>query len=183
MPRMRTVAAAVAALTTLAVPASAAGLTPNREGRATDDEGDQRGSSAARTARLPAHPPRSPASAERYSQLPDGERRLHPSELGLGQQPLQADRRGARVALAGAGSTCAARMRRWLGVAVAPRIVLSPTMRRHGAGVTRGRFGGRDAPRSGCCTPARLTLPGTQLPRHPASVARRGAHGEAVPAR
>ena len=48
-------------------------------------------------------------------------------------------------------------------VAVAPRIVLSPTMRRQGAGVTRGRFGVAGAT-IWVLHVGRLTLPGTQLP-------------------
>ena len=49
------------------------------------------------------------------------------------------------------------------GVAAHRAIVLSPTMRRQGVGVTRGRFGGREAT-IWVLHAGRLALPGTQLP-------------------
>ena len=54
-------------------------------------------------------------------------------------------------------------LRRWLASPSHREIVLSPTMRRQGAGVTRGRFGGRGAT-IWVLHVGRLTLPGTQLP-------------------
>jgi uncharacterized protein YkwD len=54
-------------------------------------------------------------------------------------------------------------VRAWLGSPSHREILLSPTMRRQGAGVTRGRFGGSRAV-VWVLHVGRLTLPGTQLP-------------------
>jgi uncharacterized protein YkwD len=54
-------------------------------------------------------------------------------------------------------------VRRWLGSPSHRAIVLSPVMRRVGAGVTRGRFGSRHAV-IWVLHVGRLTMPGTQLP-------------------
>jgi uncharacterized protein YkwD len=56
-----------------------------------------------------------------------------------------------------------ATVRRWLGSPSHRDILLSPVMRRQGAGVTRGRFGAGRAV-MWVLHVGRLTLPGTQLP-------------------
>jgi uncharacterized protein YkwD len=54
-------------------------------------------------------------------------------------------------------------IRRWLGSPTHRAILLSPVMRRQGAGVTRGMFGSRRAV-VWVLHVGRLTMPGTQLP-------------------
>jgi len=54
-------------------------------------------------------------------------------------------------------------IRNWLGSPSHRDILLSPVMRRQGAGVTRGRFGSRRAT-IWVLHVGRLTMPGTQLP-------------------
>ena len=54
-------------------------------------------------------------------------------------------------------------VRRWLGSPSHRDILLSPVMRRQGAGVTRGRYGSSRAV-IWVLHVGRLTLPGTQLP-------------------
>ncbi len=161
MPRMRTVAAAVAALTTLAVPASAAGLTPNERAesqmtKAINAVRAEHGLPAFRTSASLT------ASAERYSQY------LMANDVFTHQSSVWASSRFRLIGEAlewhrGRRFDVRGSLRRWLASPSHRAIVLSPTMRRQGAGVTRGRFGGRRAT-IWVLHVGRLTLPGTQLP-------------------
>jgi uncharacterized protein YkwD len=161
VPRMRTVAATMAALVTFAVPASAAGLTPNQRAerqmtKAINAVRAQHGLPAfRRSASLTA-------SAERYSNY------LMAHDVFAHQSSIWASSRfkllgealewhsGRRFDVRGA-------LRRWLGSPSHRAIVLSPVMRRQGAGVTRGRYGGRPAT-IWVLHVGRLTMPGSQLP-------------------
>ena len=161
MPRMRTVAAMTAALTLLTIPASATGLTPNQRAEraitaAINEVRAQHGLPAyERSASLTA-------SAERYSQY------LMANDVFTHQSSIWASSRFALLGEAlewhsgrrfGVHRTVAG----WLGSASHRALVLSPVMRRQGAGVTRGRFGGRRAT-IWVLHVGRLSLPGTRLP-------------------
>jgi uncharacterized protein YkwD len=160
VPRMRTVAATTAAVVLL-VPGTASALTANQRAerkmtKAINAVRAQHGLPAfKRSASLTG-------SAERYSSY------LMEHDVFTHQSSIWASSRFALLGEALAwhsgrrfkvGST----IRQWLGSASHRAILLSPVMKRQGAGVTRGRFG------SGRATiwvlhVGRLTLPGTQLP-------------------
>ena len=119
MPRMRTVAAAMAALTTLAVPASAAGLTPN-------EQAERQMTKAINAVRaehgLPAfrHSASLTASAERYSQY------LMAHDVFAHQSSIWASSRFALLGEAlewhsGRRFDVRGSLRRWLASPVAPR--------------------------------------------------------------
>jgi uncharacterized protein YkwD len=158
---MRTVAAATAVLTTLAVPASAAGITPNQraEGQMTKAINEVRAQNG-----LPAFRGSASltASAERYSQW------LMSHDVFAHQSSIWASNRFKLLGEAlewhsGRKFDVRGTLQRWLGSPSHRAIVLSPVMRRQGAGVTRGRFGSRKAT-IWVLHAGRLTLPGTQLP-------------------
>jgi len=157
---MRTVAAMTATMVLL-VPGTASALTANQRA----ERKMTRAINAVRAAHgLPAFR-RSASltgSAERYS------RYLMEHDVFTHQSSIWASSRFALLgeALAwhsGRRFEIGKTIRNWLGSTSHRGILLSPTMRRQGAGVTRGRFG------SGRATiwvlhVGRLTLPGTQLP-------------------
>jgi uncharacterized protein YkwD len=162
VPRMRTVATVVTvALTAAAVPAMAGADTPNERA----ERAMTKAINAVRARHgLPAFE-RSASltgSAERYS------RYLMAHDVFAHQSSIWASNRFALLgeALAyhtgrrfGVGDT----VRQWLGSAPHRAILLSATMRRAGAGVTRGRFGRRLAT-IWVLHVGRLTLPGPKLP-------------------
>jgi uncharacterized protein YkwD len=158
---MRTVAAATAVLTTLAVPASAAGITPNQraEGQMTKAINEVRAQNGLPAFRRSAS---LTASAERYSQW------LMSHDVFAHQSSIWASNRFKLLGEAlewhsGRKFDVRGTLQRWLGSPSHRAIVLSPVMRRQGAGVTRGRFGSRKAT-IWVLHAGRLTLPGTQLP-------------------
>ena len=162
MPRMRTVAATTAALVLLSVPATAdAGGTANQRA-------ERKMTAAINTVRaqhgLPAFQ-RSASltgSAQRYS------RWLMENDVFGHQSSIQASSRFALLGEAlewhsGRRFKVWTTIRRWLGSPSHRAILLSPVMRRQGAGVTRGRFGSSRAV-IWVLHVGRLSLPGTQLP-------------------
>jgi uncharacterized protein YkwD len=161
VPGMRMPVAMMAVLAVLAVPASAAGLTSR-------DRAERRMTSAINQVRaqhgLPAFERSGSltASAERYSSY------LIQHDVFTHQSSIWASKKFAMLGEALAwhsgrryevGST----IRAWLGSPTHRAILLSPVMRRQGAGVTRGRFGSRAAT-IWVLHVGRLTLPGPRLP-------------------
>ena len=145
----------------LAMPATAAGLTANQRAErkmtaAINAVRAQHGLPAfQRSASLTG-------SAERYS------RWLMENDVFEHQSSIRASSRFALLgeALAWQSGTRFGvwrTVRQWLGSPSHREILLSPVMRRQGAGVTRGRFGSRRAV-IWVLHVGRLTLPGTQLP-------------------
>lgn len=161
MPRMRTVAATTATMVLLAVPATAEALTANQRAErkmtaAINAVRAQNGLPAfRRSASLTG-------SAERYS------RWLMENDQFGHQSSIQASSRFALLGEALAMHTgrrfdVRSTIRRWLGSPPHRAILLSATMRRQGAGVTRGRFGSGRAV-IWVLHVGRLSLPGAQLP-------------------
>lgn len=161
MPRMRTVAATMAAMAMLAMPATADALTANQRAErkmtaAINAVRAQHGLPAfKRSASLTG-------SAERYS------RWLMQNDVFGHQSSIQA---GSRFVLLGEALAMRTGHRfsvqetigQWMASPPHRAILLSATMRRQGAGVTRGRFGSGRAV-IWVLHVGRLTLPGTQLP-------------------
>jgi uncharacterized protein YkwD len=159
---MRTLAATTAALFLLAIPSSA------DAGRTANSRAERKMTAAINQVRaqhgLPAFK-RSASltgSAERYS------RWLIENDVFGHQSSIQASSRFALLGEAlewhpGRRFKVWATIRRWLGSPSHRAIVLSPTMRRQGAGVTRGRFGSSRAV-VWALHVGRLSLPGTRLP-------------------
>ena len=162
MPRMRTVAATTATMVLLAVPGIAdASLTATQRAErkmtaAINSVRAQNGLPAfERSASLTG-------SAERYS------RWLMANDSFGHQSSIQASSRFALLGEALAMHTGRrfkvwSTVRQWLGSPSHRDILLSPVMRRQGAGVTRGRFGSGRAV-VWVLHVGRLTLPGTRLP-------------------
>lgn len=161
MPRMRTVAATTAALVLLAIPASAGARTSNERAErsmtaAINSVRAQHGLPAfERSASLTG-------SAERYSHY------LMEHDVFGHQSSIWASSRFAMLGEAlewhpGDRFEVRKTLQRWLGSPSHRAIVLSPVMRRQGAGVTRGRFGSRRAV-VWVLHVGRLSLPGTRLP-------------------
>ena len=161
MPRTCIRVAMTAVVLVLAIPASALALTASQRA-------ERKMTAAINTVRAQhgLAPFRRSASltgsAERYS------RWLMENDVFAHQSSIRASSRFALLgeALAwhsgtrfGVWST----MRQWLGSSSHRAILLSPVMRRQGAGATRGRFGSRRAV-IWVLHVGRLTLPGTQLP-------------------
>jgi uncharacterized protein YkwD len=160
VPRMRTVAAMTAAVVLL-VPGTAGALTANQRAerkmtKAINAVRAQHGLPAfRRSASLTG-------SAERYSSY------LMEHDVFTHQSSIWASSRFALLGEAlewhgGHRFKIGAAIRRWLGSPSHRDLLLSPTMRRQGAGVTRGRFGSRRAT-IWVLHVGRLTLPGTHLP-------------------
>ena len=159
---MRTVAAMTAAMALLAVPATAdAGLTAKQRAerkmtKAINAVRAQNGLPAfRRSASLTG-------SAERYSSY------LMQHDVFTHQSSIWASSRFALLGEAlemhsGRRFQVGAAIRRWLGSPSHRAILLSPVMRRQGAGVTRGRYGSSRAV-IWVLHVGRLSLPGTQLP-------------------
>jgi uncharacterized protein YkwD len=158
---MRMPVAMMAVLSVLAVPASAAGLTANDRAerkmtKAINDVRAQHG--------LPAFE-RSDSltgSAERYSSY------LMSHDVFTHQASIWASDKFAMLGEAlewhsGRRFEVGATIQRWLRSPSHRAIVLSPVMRRQGAGVTRGRYGSRRAT-IWVLHVGRLTMPGPQLP-------------------
>jgi uncharacterized protein YkwD len=161
VPRMSTVAAMTATLVMLGIPASAVGLTPNQRAerkmtRAINEVRAQHGLPAfERSASLTA-------SAERYSEY------LMAHDVFTHQSSIWASSRFKLLGEAlewhsGRRFRVHDTLRAWLGSPSHRAIVLSPVMRRQGAGVTRGRFGSRRAT-IWVLHAGRLAMPGTQTP-------------------
>ena len=161
MPRMRTVAATMAVMTMLGGPATADALTANQRAeremtRAINAVRAQHGlASFERSASLTG-------SAERYSSY------LMQHDVFTHQSSIWASSRFALLgeALAmhsGDRFKVRSTIRQWLGSPSHRAILLSSTMRRQGAGVTRGRYGSGRAV-IWVLHVGRLALPGTQLP-------------------
>jgi uncharacterized protein YkwD len=162
VPRMRTVAAMTAATVLLTMPATA------DAGRAANQRAERKMTAAINAVRagngLGAYE-RSASltgSAERYSQW------LMSHDVFGHQSSIWASSRFALLGEAlewhsGRRFEIGKTVRRWLGSPSHRAILLSPMMRRAGAGVTRGRFGSRRAV-IWVLHVGRLTLPGTQLP-------------------
>jgi uncharacterized protein YkwD len=162
VPRMSTVAATTAAVVLLAVPATAdAGRTANQRAElkmtaAINSVRAQYGLPAfKRSASLTG-------SAERYS------RWLMENDVFGHQSSIQASSRFKLLGEALAWHTGRRfkvwpTIRQWLGSPSHRAIVLSPVMRRQGAGVTRGRFGSSRAV-VWVLHVGRLSLPGPSLP-------------------
>jgi uncharacterized protein YkwD len=161
VPRMRTVAAITATMVLLAVPGAANALTANQRA-------ERRMTKAINTVRaqngLPAFR-RSASltgSAERYS------RWLMEQDVFGHQSSIQASSRFALLGEAlelhtGRRFRVWPTIRRWLGSPSHRDILLSPVMRRQGAGVARGRHGSGRAV-IWVLHVGRLSLPGTRLP-------------------
>jgi uncharacterized protein YkwD len=158
---MRTVAVTMAALTSLAVPAGASALTPSQRAeramtKAINGVRAQNGLPAfRRSASLTA-------SAERYSSY------LMAHDVFTHQSSIWASSRFKLLGEAlewhtGRKFDVRGALERWLGSPSHRAIVLSPVMRRQGAGVTRGRYGGARAT-IWVLHVGRLTMPGSQLP-------------------
>jgi uncharacterized protein YkwD len=162
VPRMSTVAATTAAVVLLAVPATAdAGRTANQRAElkmtaATNSVRAQYGLPAfKRSASLTG-------SAERYS------RWLMENDVFGHQSRIQASGRFKLLGEAlelhmGHRFKVWTTVRRWLGSPSHRAILLSPVMRRQGAGVTRGRYGSSRAV-IWVLHVGRLDLPGPSLP-------------------
>jgi uncharacterized protein YkwD len=162
VPRMRTVAATTAALVLLAVPATA-----DAE-RTAKQRAERKMTAAINSARaqhgLPAFDRSASltASAERYS------RWLMDHDVFGHQSSIWASSRFALLGEAlewhpGSRVRVWDTVRRWLGSPSHRAILLSPVMRREGAGLTRGRFGSRRAV-MWVLHVGRLTMAGTRLP-------------------
>src|SRR3954464_13794605 len=158
---MRTVAAMTAAMVLLAVPGTANALTANQRAerkmtKAINAVRAQHGLPAfERSASLTG-------SAERYSSY------LMQHDVFTHQSSIWASSRFALLGEAlewhsGRRFKIGETIRNWLGSPSHRDILLSPVMRRQGAGVTRGRFGSRRAT-IWVLHVGRLTMPGTQLP-------------------
>ena len=162
MPRMRTVAVTTAAMALLALPATAdAGLTPKQraERRMTAAINSVRGQHGLPTFKRSAS---LTGSAERYS------RWLMENDVFGHQSSIQASSRFALLGEALAMHTGGRfkvwpTIRQWLGSPPHRAILLSPVMKRQGAGVTRGRFGSGHAV-IWVLHVGRLSLPGPTLP-------------------
>ena len=162
MPRMRTVAATMATMAMLAVPATAdAGLTASQRAErkmtaAINSVRAQHGLAAfERSASLTG-------SAERYSSW------LMQNDVFGHQSSIQASSRFALLGEALAMHTghrfkVWSTIRQWLGSPPHRAILLSAVMRRQGAGVTRGAFGSGRAV-IWVLHVGRLSLPSTTLP-------------------
>ena len=161
MPRMRIVSAMTAVLAMLSIPAAAAGATPAERAerqmtKAINDVRAQHGLPALeRSASLTG-------SAERYSHW------LMANDVLTHQSSIWASNRFKLLGEAlemhsGRRFDVRGTIDRWLGSPSHRAILLSPLMRRQGAGVARGRFGSRRAT-VWVLHAGRLTLPGTQLP-------------------
>jgi uncharacterized protein YkwD len=161
VPRMRTVAATTAVFVLVATPASAGAGTSN-------ERAERKMTAAINSVRaehgLPAFE-RSASltgSAERYSHY------LMENDVFGHQSSIWASSRFALLGEAlewhsGRRFEIRKTISRWLGSPGHRAILLSPVMRRQGAGVTRGRFGRRVAT-IWVLHVGRLTMPGTQLP-------------------
>src|SRR4051812_19594958 len=158
---MRTVAATMAAMTMLGGPATADALTAGQRAErkmtsAINAVRAQHGlPSFERSASLTG-------SAERYSSY------LMQHDVFTHQSSIWASSRFALLGEAlewhsGRRFKIGETIRNWLGSPSHRDILLSPVMRRQGAGVTRGRFGSRLAT-IWVLHVGRLTMPGTQLP-------------------
>jgi uncharacterized protein YkwD len=158
---MSTVSAMTAVLAMLSIPAVAAGATPGDKAerqmtKAINDVRAQNGLPAfERSASLTG-------SAERYSHW------LMANDVLTHQSSIWASSRFKLLGEAlemhsGRRFDVRGTINRWLGSPSHRAILLSPVMRRQGAGVTRGRFGSRRAT-VWVLHVGRLTLPGTQLP-------------------
>ncbi len=162
MPRMRTVAATTAVVGLLAVPATADAA------RTASQTAERKMTAAINSVRaehgLPAFK-RSASltgSAERYS------RWLMENDVFGHQSSIQASSRFKLLGEAlemhtGHRFEVWTTVRRWLGSPSHSAILLSPVMRRQGAGVTRGRFGGARAV-VWVLHVGRLNLPAPSLP-------------------
>jgi uncharacterized protein YkwD len=160
VPRMRTVAAMTAAMVLL-VPGAATALTANQRAerkmtRAINAVRAEHGLPAfRRSASLTG-------SAERYSDY------LMQHDVFGHQSSIWASGRFALLGEAlemhtGSRFRVGHAVQAWLASPPHREILLSPVMRRQGAGVTRGRFGSSRAV-VWVLHVGRLTLPGTQLP-------------------
>jgi uncharacterized protein YkwD len=161
VPRMRTVAAMTATLVILGIPPSAMGSTPNQraERKMTKAINEVRAHYGLPAFRRSAS---LTSSAERYSNW------LMGHDVFAHQSSIWASSRFKLLGEAlewhsGRSFKVRETLNRWLGSPSHRAIVLSPTMRRQGAGVTRGRFGSRRAT-IWVLHAGRLTLPGTHVP-------------------
>jgi uncharacterized protein YkwD len=161
VPRMRTVAAMTAVMAMLGVPATADALTAGQraERKMTEAINAVRAQNG-----LPAFK-RSASltgSAERYSSY------LMQHDVFTHQSSIWASSRFALLGEAleyhsGRRFKIGSTIRSWLASPPHRAILLSATMRRQGAGVTRGRFGSGRAV-IWVLHVGRLTMPGVQLP-------------------